>query len=590
MTTSDTDQPPTTFRTMRALGVTLTVAAVLLITPPVQSEEIELRIRDAALALESGDSAAAVERYTLVLNGETMPDDRRATLLNDRAVAFVRLGKTHEAIEDYNQAIALFPEYAAVYNNRGNLLMALGLNEEALKDFDRAIALAPGYAAAYNNRAGAHSRLGHAEAAIRDYTRAIKLMPGSPAPLSGRGRAHLYQGRPNAAIRDFSRAVGADARFATGYRNRAEAKIEVGQYQEAIEDLSRAIAFDAANPEVYLLRGHSYLANSDASAAATDFTRVIELLPSDTVGYEARGLANTMAESFESAFSDLNHAIRLNPRSSTAFAYRGYAYVRNGQPEVAERDLEAARQISKDNPEVLWALAEAQEARGRPEAAIELLRQALAVKPGFKRASDSLERLGFVVASATDTIVKGLGGFDWEVVTNRERYYAISSTYPDIRVPLEPLGEGQPRILSWEVKEAPFRGIGVLTYHGGVLNGLRGPEEVELAAILDLRSSSIIAIEPHRQGADVATWTWNENGRVTVASVDGVTDEFALREVRQAPAVARPRQRQREEEGGPDWAPWNEGPLAGSSNQRPRSATRNSEKKQKTLFEFLFGN
>src|SRR5690606_3918012 len=136
-------------------------------------------------------------------------------------------------------------------------------------------------------------------------------------------------------------------------------------------------------------------------------------------------------------------------------------------------------------------------------------------------------------------------------------YYAHNASYPNLRVPLEPLGEGQPRILSWELKEAPYRGIGVLTFHGGILNGPKGPEEVELAAVLDLRTSKIVAIEPHRQGEEVSAWTWADNGRLTVASIDGVTDEFGLREVRQTPVASRPRQRPREEDGsGPDWAPW----------------------------------
>lgn len=589
---SDTNKPPhfDTRIIAPALCCALAIAATLAAVAPARSEVSELRARDAALALSRGDSSAAVEHYTALLNGEGIPDDRRATLLNDRAVAYVRLGKTTEAFADYNKAVALFPEYAAVYNNRGNLLMALGLHEEALKDFDRAIALAPGYAAAYNNRAGARARLGHADEAIRDYTRAIKMLPSSPAPLSGRGRAHLSQDRPHAAIRDFSRAVNADARFATGYRNRAEAKLEVGHYNEAIEDLSRAIAFDISNPENYLLRGHSYLAIGDAPAAVTDFSRVIELVPSDSTGYEARGLANTFAENFPAAFADLNRAIELSPRSPTAFAYRGYAYVRNGQPDVARRDLDAAKQISDGNPEVLWALAEAEYAQGRAEAAVEHLRKALAVKPQFKRAADALERLGFVVASASDTVVEGLGGFDWQVVINGGRHYAVNSSYPNIRVPLEPLGEGKPRILSWELKEPPFRDIGVLTYHGGVIKGAKGPEEVELAAIIDLRANSVVAIEPHRRGSEVASWTWNENGRVTVASVDGVTDEFALRDVSQQPVASRSRQRSYDDYDGPDWAPWNDGPWSTDPSPSRRSANRSQKQKPKSFFQFLFGN
>jgi len=569
-----------------ALGLAV-LASTLAPAEPARAAANDLRIRDAAIALARGDTAVAVEQYTALLEAGGMPDDQRATLLNDRAVAYVRLGKTREAFEDYNKAVALFPEFASVYNNRGNLLMALGLHEEALKDFDRAITLAPGFAAAYNNRAGAQARLGRAEQAIRDYTRAVKLMPASPAPLTGRGRAHLAQNRPHAAIRDFSRAVNADARFAAGYRNRAEAKLEVGHYAEAIEDLSRAIAFDVSNPEIYLLRGHSYLATGDAFAAATDFTRVIELAPSDSAGYEARGLAHTMTDNFPAAFADLNRAIEISPRSATAFAYRGYAYVRNGQPDVARRDLDAAAQISKDHPEVLWARAEAEDAQGHAEDAVELLRKALAIKPQFKRASDALQRLGFVVASTEDTPVKGLGGFDWEVVQNRGRYYAVSAKHANIRVPLEPLGEGQPRILSWEVKEAPYRDIGVLTYHGGVLQGAKGPEEVELAAIIDLRSNTVVAIEPHRQGEEVASWTWGENGRLTVASVDGVTDEFALRDAR---PVATSR-RQESDDGGSseEWAPWNDSPFSTESGSR-RSAGRSQSQKPKSFFQFLFGN
>lgn len=578
-------------RTAPRLSFALTIAAAVLSATAARAEISDLRARDAAMALARGDSAAAVEHYTALLDGENdMPDDRRATLLNDRAVAYVRLGKTREAIDDYNKAVTLFPEYAAVYNNRGNLLMALGLYDEALKDFDRAIALAPGYAAAYNNRAGARFRLGQASEAIRDYTQAVKLMPSSPAPLSGRGRAHLLQGRPHAAIRDFSRAVSVDARFATGYRNRAEAKLVVGHYNEAIEDLSRAIAFDVSNPEIYLLRGHSYLAIGDALAAATDFTRVMELAPSDSTGYEARGLANTMAGNFSAAFADLNRAIELNPRSPIAFAYRGYAYIRNGQSDVARVDLDAARRIDKNNPEVLWALAELESAQGRSEAAIEFLRKALAVKPDFKRASDALQQLGFVVASASDTVIEELGGFGWQVVARSGSYHAINSKYPRIRVPLEPLGEGQPRILSWEMKEAPFRDIGVLTYHGGIVEGANGPEEVELAAIIDLRSNSVVAVEPHRQGTEVASWTWGENGRLTVASVDGVTDEFALREIRSQPVATRSRAPSSSYDDAPDWAPWNEGPWATSSSQRQRSANRSTKKQPKSFFQFLFGN
>ena len=111
--------------------------------------------RDGGSALAKGDTAQAIALFSAALDDVNLPNDRRAMVLNDRAVAYARRGQTKLAFEDFNKAAQLFPEYAAIYNNRGNLLLAVGQVKEAVKDFDRALVLAPGYAAAYNNRAGA---------------------------------------------------------------------------------------------------------------------------------------------------------------------------------------------------------------------------------------------------------------------------------------------------------------------------------------------------------------------------------------------------------------------------------------------------
>lgn len=559
-------------------------------------ESTQLYVRNGALALQRGKSNEAIQHYSTALSDRTLADDRRATILNDRGVAYVRMGRTREAIEDFNRAVELFPEYAATYNNRGNLLLALGLADEAVKDFDRAIVLAPGYAAAYNNRAGAMMQIGKPDKAIRDFTQAVTLLPAAAAPLAGRGRAHLKLDRPHAAIRDFSRAVGSDSRFASGYRSRAEAKLRVGHFNEAIEDLSRAIAFDISNAEAYLLRGNAYLSSGQLEAAIADFSRVVELRPQDARGLEARGLAHTMADVQEAALTDLNRAIELNPRSAVAFAYRGYAYVRSGRPEIAKSDLRTASKLDADNAEVLWAKASADEANGNAEAAIKAYRRALDKKPGFKRALDALARLGVPEAVEGDRVVDGLGTAGWFVVTNRGRYFAVNRKLPKIRVPLEMMGEGKPRLLSWEEKQRPFRQIGVLTYHSGVIEGPKGPEEMEQAAIIDLRSSSVVAIEPHRLGKKVAGWTWSPNGSVTVASVDGVTDQFQLRKgipvVDPALAARRAkRRRDRRRAGGPSWAPWADdggfGFAQPRSNRRSRKY-RKRRRKPKTIFDMLF--
>jgi hypothetical protein len=97
-------------------------------------------------------------------------------------------------------------------------------------------------------------------------------------------------------------------------------------------------------------------------------------------------------------------------------------------------------------------------------------------------------------------------------------------------------------------------------------------------AILDLDTNTVIAIEPHREGAKVANWTWQDD-RVVVASVDGATDEFILRAAR---PVAQNNQRY-VTDGTGAWSPW--GQL--DSSQYDRGGGRH---RPRTIFQLLFGN
>jgi len=87
---------------------------------------------------------------------------------------------------------------------------------------------------------------------------------------------------------------------------------------------------------------------------------------------------------------------------------------------------------------------------------------------------------------------------------------------------------------------------------------------------------------------------------VTVASVDGVTDQFQLRQgvvaasAAAAAASARRRQRRRQRTAGgvPSWAPWAEDGGFGFNNpqksRRKKSRKRKRKRKQKTIFDLLF--
>lgn len=539
----------------------------------------------AAAALAKGNVEQAVAAYTKSLKETDLANDRRAVILNDRAVAYVRLGQVRRALEDYNKALELFAEYPAAYNNRGNLLLSLGHPKEAIKDFNRAILLAPKYGVAFSNRANARLRLRAYREAVADFTKSIELLPGTAAPLSGRGVAFLSGGKPHAAIRDFSRAVKADTSFASAYRNRAEARMNIQQSQEAVEDLTRAIAFDPNSSDNYVLRGYGYLMTGNIDAAITDFTAAIERNVRLASAYQARGLAYGLSEKYDEAFADLNQAIELDPRSAIAFAFRGFIYKQTDRFDIAEKDVQAALRLDKRSPEAIWVRGTIAEAGGQADAAVKYYRAALAIKPGWQLASDGLRRLGAGTELTDETDVPGLGLDDqWRVVVRGTSFTAIKSDNGSVRVPLEMLGQGKPKLLAWDIQAPPYQRYGILRYASGKVPSGKGEETVatEQAALIDLVDEKVIAIQPHRKGSRVANWTWND-GLVRIAAIDGVTDEFELKMARPKVSSAGARRGGYADDGG-QWAPWDQ-PFAG-----PRDSNRRARKrrKPKTIFDLLF--
>ena len=588
----DRPMPGTSGRLRQVLNASALIAGLVLGANGVcaahaAGETGTLRAREAAAALQKNQAARAVQLYTEALADAGLPNDRRAAIHNDRGVAHARLNQTRAAVDDFNRAVQLFPESASAYNNRGNVLLAAGLTPEALKDFDRAIVLAPGYAAAYSNRATALAQIGENDAAIRDFSHASRLAPQNAAPLAGRGRLLLVQRRPHAALRDLNRALASDARFGPGFRIRADIKLALERYDEAIVDLGQAVTFDPTSLDIYILRGHANLAARKTPDATKDFARAAEIDSKSAAAWAGLGAAKLYAEAFDDALSDLGKALDLDPQSAVTYAYRAIVYKRMGQPDLGQRDLERAQKLDAGAAEVAWARGELAEAAGRADDTVIELRKALAIKPSLHLVASSLDRLG--VPRADEVELRDLALEGWRVFVRQGRFVGLHPDLgPKFAIPLETVGDSQPKLLEWDVKAAPYKGLAVLTFHAGQQDGRAGLEDVVHAAVIDIPARKLVAIETVREGARNATWTWEE-AKLSITGVDGHLEEYtlkALKDVAQQPAprrVAGP-EGFAKQTGPPAWAPWSQNYGGGwQDNRRPPQPQQS-----KSLFDMFF--
>ncbi|MFK7906533.1 MAG: caspase family protein [Chitinophagales bacterium] len=85
------------------------------------------------------------------------------------------LGANNKALEDYNKAIEVNPNYAMAYQNRGMLRQSYLFDYEgALKDYNMAIRLDAKFELAYFNRASLKYSMGDSDGALKDYKKMLK--------------------------------------------------------------------------------------------------------------------------------------------------------------------------------------------------------------------------------------------------------------------------------------------------------------------------------------------------------------------------------------------------------------------------------
>lgn len=256
---------------------------------------------------ENGDLQGAIDAYNqaIALN----PNYPEA--FNNRGNARDDLGDPHSAIEDYSEAIRLNPEYYTAYYNRGIVRKSIGLLEEAIADYGEAVRLKPDYAEAYNNRGNARDDNGDPDGAIDDYTEAIRLKPDYAIAYNNRGVVRKSQGDLDSAIADYNEAIRFDPEYAVAYNNRGVARKMQGDLDGAVADYTEAIRLDPDYATAFNNRGAILDNRGEYAAAIADYTEAIRCRPDYIDAHYNRGLSRKKAGELAAAIGDYQRYLDL---------------------------------------------------------------------------------------------------------------------------------------------------------------------------------------------------------------------------------------------------------------------------------------
>ncbi|WP_024511161.1 tetratricopeptide repeat protein [Bradyrhizobium sp. ARR65] len=196
-----------------------------------------------------------VEACTRLIESGKVASPQLAAAYNQRGF-IQRLKQPDRALQDFDAALKIQPNYAFALVNRAFIYMMRSRFDSAIEDLNRAIdLLAPGLAArAHYLRGFSYARLKNYDKAIADLDEAQRVEPNNPDPYLARADVEQLQQHYDAALRDFDEFSKHAPRDPRGLIGRAAILEATGRPQEALAALDSAVSLDPANTRALAAR------------------------------------------------------------------------------------------------------------------------------------------------------------------------------------------------------------------------------------------------------------------------------------------------------------------------------------------------
>ena len=319
------------------VSVLLVVAAVMLSgcvgTMPEDEGQTMMTIRGA----DGGTEDAPVVELT--------PAEKAA----QNAAEFYRVREVGKAIENYERAISLDPEYVEPYLGLGRIyLVETQEFDKSQEMYEAARDLAPNDPYTRTSLAYAHSVMGNYQESVNEYVEAVQLESEDADIFLNLGYAYEKMTMDLAALNSYRRAYELAPNDPRAAQQLAHIYYRAGLYDQAITAYERVRGYGGASSYTLKTLGFLYMKVGKLEDAETLFLTVLQQEPGD-----------------------------FGSRANLASVYRS-----NGEFTKAVEQYEALVETQPTNPDFLGALADAYNDVGRNDSAIATAQRILQVSAG----------------------------------------------------------------------------------------------------------------------------------------------------------------------------------------------------------------
>jgi tetratricopeptide (TPR) repeat protein len=215
------------------------------------------------------------------------------------------------------------PNCWMAHNNLGLILAGQGHSDEAIQHYERALQLKPDYADAFNNLGAVLATQGKLDEAAAYFQKALQIYPNHPETRNNLGtlaKAHgdyantlVQMGRDDEAMVEFRKALELFPDFADARHGLALILLNKGQVDEAIVQLRKIWEQYPDKAMASFDLGNAYFQKGQMDEAVVFYQRALQIKPDDVSALNNLGMAFLTKGMVDEAVVQFREALALQP-------------------------------------------------------------------------------------------------------------------------------------------------------------------------------------------------------------------------------------------------------------------------------------
>ncbi len=295
----------------------------------------------------------AIELYDKALK----LDPNYVNALYNKGNTLSNLGKYQEAIELYDKALKIKPDAVLALYNKGTALDNLGRYQEAIECYDKALKIDPGYVDALYNKGTTLDKLDKHQEAMECFDKILKINPIAAAIIAascverGKFLYDLHEYGYAEAIECYDEALKIDPNYFDALSNKGLVLFEWGKYKESIEWFDKVLKIDPNYFDALSNKGRALNELGKYQEAIEWLDKALEIDPNHLLLWDNKGYALFKLNKIDEAIQCLSNAIELDSSDADAWWDRSFLLVKKGEINEALNNLEEAIRLDKSNLE-----------------------------------------------------------------------------------------------------------------------------------------------------------------------------------------------------------------------------------------------